>query len=79
VERIALAPDYLRRPPPQYPPGLGQLLSVEIQARLSAEDKLALQRLDEQIGILPFGESVEQAKAAEIIERAAKKLQGQAL
>ncbi len=58
---------------------LEQRKSILTKPRLSGEDKLALQKLNEQIGILPFGESLEQAKAAEIIERAAKKLQGQAL
>ncbi len=58
---------------------LEQRKSILTKPRLSAEDKSALLKLDEQIGSLPFGESVEQAKAVEIIERAAKKLQGQAL
>jgi energy-coupling factor transporter ATP-binding protein EcfA2 len=58
---------------------LEQRKSILIKPRLSAEDKSALLKLEEQIGSLPFGESVEQAKAVEIIERAAKKLQGQAL
>ena len=58
---------------------LEQRKSILIKPRLSAEDKSALLTIEEQIGSLPFGESVEQAKAVEIIERAAKKLQGQAL
>jgi hypothetical protein len=58
---------------------LAQRKSILTKPRLSAEDKSALQRLEEQIGPLPFGESAEQARAVKIIERAAKKLAGQTL
>lgn len=58
---------------------LEQRKSILTKPRLSPEDKTALQKIEEQIGSLPFGESVEQARAVEIIERAARKLQSQTL
>jgi predicted ATPase len=53
--------------------------SILTKPRLSADDKIEIQKLEEQMGDFPFGESAEHARAANIIERAAKKLQGQTL
>jgi predicted ATPase len=56
---------------------LRQRKSILTKPRLSPEDKNALQNLEEQIGPLRFGETTEAARAADIIERAAKKLHRQ--
>ncbi len=56
---------------------LRQRKSILTKARLSAEDENALQKIEEGMGDLRFGETAEDARAAEIIERAAKKLQSQ--
>ena len=58
---------------------LKQRKAILTKPDLSADDKSALHKLDEEIGALRFGESAEQHKAMEIIERAAKKLQDQML
>lgn len=58
---------------------LKQRKVILTKPNLSPEDKMALHKIDEEIGVLRFGENAEQNKAMEIIERAAKKLQGQAL
>jgi predicted ATPase len=58
---------------------LRQRKSILTKPRLSTDDKSELQKLEEQIGPLRFGDTAEEARAADIIERAAKKLQGQTL
>jgi hypothetical protein len=58
---------------------LEQRKSILTKPRLSTEDKLTLQTLEAQIGPLRFGETADEAKAMEIIDRAAKKLQSQML
>jgi hypothetical protein len=58
---------------------LEQRKSILTKPRLSAEDKLMLQQLEAEIGPLRFGQTADEAKAMEIIERAAKKLQSQTL
>jgi hypothetical protein len=58
---------------------LKQRKDILTKPNLSVDDKAALHKIDEQIGILRFGENSEQNAAMEIIERAAKKLQGQKL
>lgn len=58
---------------------LKQRKAILTKPNLSIDDKADLHKLDEQIGILSFGENAEGKRAMEIIERAAKKLQGQKL
>jgi energy-coupling factor transporter ATP-binding protein EcfA2 len=58
---------------------LEQRKSILTKPRLSEEDKEALQALEAQVGSLRFGQTTDEAKAMDIIERAAKKLQSQTL
>jgi len=58
---------------------LKQRKDILTKPALSEDDKNALHKIDEAIGVLRFGENAEQNRAMEIIERAAKKLQGQTL
>jgi energy-coupling factor transporter ATP-binding protein EcfA2 len=58
---------------------LKQRKAILTKPNLSKEDTDDLHKIDEKIGVLGFGENAEQNKAMEIIERAAKKLQGQKL
>jgi energy-coupling factor transporter ATP-binding protein EcfA2 len=58
---------------------LEQRKFILTKSHLSPDDKHALQVLEGQIGSLRFGQNADEAKAMEIIERAAKKLQSQSL
>jgi hypothetical protein len=53
--------------------------AILTQPQISATDKNALHKLDQELGSLRFGESADQARAMEIIERAAKELESQKL
>jgi hypothetical protein len=53
---------------------LAQRKAILTKPNLSSEDKSSLHKIDEEIGVLHFGENAEHDKAMEIIERAAKQL-----
>lgn len=64
--------------PSARPPALDALLSERrrllTKPRLSAADRRALERVEQEIGALPAGETPEQMEAMDIIQRAARSL-----
>jgi energy-coupling factor transporter ATP-binding protein EcfA2 len=58
---------------------LKQRKAILTKPHISVEDKHALQTLDQEIGSLRFGETADEVRAMEIIERASKMLEGQKL
>jgi predicted ATP-binding protein involved in virulence len=60
--------------PPRLDALLGQRRAILTKARLTRADEKKLQELDRKIGKLPGGETPEELRATELIQRAAKEL-----
>jgi predicted ATP-binding protein involved in virulence len=60
--------------PPRLDPLLGERRKILTKARLTAADKRRLRDLERKIGRLPSGESPDELRAMELIERAARQL-----